>query len=194
MNSNARGKTFKNAILLLRESGTVRYGIRQEFVIQGGTMKRIMTATAVSVFATMVVAADVSPDEVEYSEYGAIETSLTGAPGNPVFGKEIMVARGKGNCIACHQVTALEEYPFHGEVGPTLDGVAERWSEAELRGIVANAKMTYDGTIMPAFYKVSGFTRPGNAFTGKAAEGPLEPLLTAQEIEDVVAYLQTLSE
>lgn len=157
-------------------------------------MKRIITAAAVAGFATMVVAAEVAPDDVVYGEYGEVQTSLSGVAGDPAAGKEIMVARGKGNCIACHQVTALEEYPFHGEVGPSLDGLAERRTAEELRGIVANAKMTYEGTIMPAFYKVSGFIRPGNAFTGKAAEGPLSPLLTAQEIEDVVAYLQTLSD
>jgi sulfur-oxidizing protein SoxX len=47
---------------------------------------------------------------------------------------------------------------------------------------------------MPSFYRVSGFTRPGNAFTGRAAEGALDPLLSAQDIEDVVAYLLTLTE
>lgn len=157
-------------------------------------MKRIITAGTLAAFATMSAAADVAPDDVVFTEYGEVTESLTGVPGDPAAGLEIMVARGKGNCIACHQVTALEEYPFHGEVGPSLDGVADRWDAAQLRGIVANAKMTYDGTIMPAFYRVSGFTRPGDAFTGKAATGPLDPLLTAQEIEDVVAYLQTLSE
>ena len=74
-----------------------------------------------------------------------------------------------------------------------LDGVGSRWNEAELRGIVANAKQVYDGTIMPAFYKVDGFIRPGNAYTGKAAE-TIEPLLTAQQIEDVVAFLMTLKD
>ena len=48
--------------------------------------------------------------------------------------------------------------------------------------------------MMPSFYKTAGYIRPGNAFTGKAAEGPLEPLLTAQQVEDVVAYLMTLKE
>lgn len=157
-------------------------------------MKRTMLTGAICILATMTIAGEVAPDDVVFSEYGEVEQSLSGLEGDPTAGKEIMVARGKGNCIACHQVTALEEFPFHGEVGPTLDGIAERRDAAELRGIVANAKMTYDGTIMPAFYKVSGFTRPGDAFTGNAADGPLSPLLTAQEIEDVVAYLQTLSE
>ena len=47
---------------------------------------------------------------------------------------------------------------------------------------------------MPSFYKTEGFIRPGNAYTGKAAEGELEPLLTAQQIEDVVSFLLTLKE
>ncbi len=75
-----------------------------------------------------------------------------------------------------------------------LDGAGDRWSEAELRGIVANAKMMFEGTMMPAFYKTEGFTRPGDAYTGKAPEGDLPPLLSAQQIEDVVAYLATLKE
>ena len=45
---------------------------------------------------------------------------------------------------------------------------------------------------MPAYYKVDGFTRPGNAYTGKAADGPLDPLLSAAQIEDVIAFLSTL--
>lgn len=157
-------------------------------------MKRLMLAGTFGALATVASAGDVAPDDVVFGEYGDVVTSLSGVPGDAVAGKEIMVARGKGNCIACHQVTALEEYPFHGEVGPSLDGIGEYRTAEELRGIISNPKMTYEGTIMPAFYRVSGFTRPGDAYTGKAAQGALSPLLTAQEIEDVVAYLQTLSD
>jgi sulfur-oxidizing protein SoxX len=164
------------------------------FMVQGGVMKRLLIACAAMAVATAAHSQGVAPDDVIYSEYGEVEVSLSGAPGNAAAGLEIMVARGKGNCIACHQVTALEEYPFHGEVGPTLDGVGGYRSAAELRGVVANPKVTYEGTIMPAFYRSSGFTRPGNAYTGKAAEGELAPLLTAQEVEDVVAYLLTLKD
>lgn len=157
-------------------------------------MKRTLTAALLGTGIATLAIAQTAPGDVSFGEYGQITESLTGVAGNPEAGLEIMVARGKGNCIACHQVTALEEYPFHGEVGPSLDGVGARWEEADLRGIVANAKMTFPDSIMPAFYRVDGFIRPGNAFTGKAAEGPLDPLLTAQEIEDVVAYLLTLQD
>lgn len=144
--------------------------------------------------ASTAIAETMGPGDVTYDEYGAVEASLSGAPGDAEMGAKIMVTKSKGNCISCHEVTALKDAPFHGEVGPVLDGVGSRWNAAELRGIVANAKMTYDGTVMPAFYKSTGFIRPGNAFTGKAGEEPLAPLLTAQEIEDVVAYLMTLTD
>jgi sulfur-oxidizing protein SoxX len=187
-------QTFNNLILLLRLLGAVGYGIPKKFMVQGGIMKRILSACAVVAVATVAYSEGIAPDDVQFTEYGEVETSLSGAPGDAAAGLEIMVSRGKGNCIACHQVEALDEYPFHGEVGPALDFVGEYRTEAELRGIVANAKMTFEGSIMPAFYRTSGFIRPGNAFTGKAAEGELSPLLTAQEIEDVVAYLLTLKE
>ena len=158
-------------------------------------MKRtVVLAAGLAMGAGVALADMVAPADVVFGEYGEIEASLTGVAGDPASGRELMANRGKGNCIACHAVTAMEDVPFHGEVGPTLDGVGGYRTEAELRGIVANAKHTFPDTVMPAFYRVDGFTRPGNAFTGKAAEGPLDPLLTGQEIEDVVAYLMTLTE
>ncbi|MFW8594327.1 sulfur oxidation c-type cytochrome SoxX [Cribrihabitans neustonicus] len=158
-------------------------------------MSRQLTfACALALAGAAAEAGVVAPESVAFDEYGAIEASLSGQPGDPEAGAAVMAERGLGNCVACHEISALSEVPFHGEVGPPLDGAGERWSEAELRGIVANAKMTFPGTIMPAFYKTTGFIRPGDAFTGEAGEEPLPPLLTAQQIEDVVAYLMTLRE
>lgn len=137
--------------------------------------------------------ADTAPVEVAYDE-GAVAQTLTGTPGNPDEGAKVMSNRGLGNCVACHAISAMPDVAFQGNVGPSLDGVADRWEEAQLRGIVSDAKMTFDGTIMPSFYKVGPYIRQGDAFTGKAAEGELPPLLTAQQIEDVVAYLMTLKE
>lgn len=145
-------------------------------------------------FFGSAMAAELAPQQVVYDE-GKVSASLSGMPGDVEAGRKVMTTRGQGNCVACHEVTALKEVPFHGEVGPTLDGAGERWTEAELRGIVANSKMTFEDSMMPSFYKVSGYIRPGNAFTGKAAKtAELPPLLTAQQIEDVVAYLLTLKE
>jgi len=134
----------------------------------------------------VVNAGSVSPGEVKFEE-GAVAASLTGVAGDPAKGKDWFVGRKLGNCLACHENSDAKGESFHGEVGPALDGVADRWEEAELRGILTNAKMMFDGTIMPAFYKDSGYTRPREDFAGKT-------ILTAQQIEDVVAYLMTLKE
>lgn len=142
---------------------------------------------------TVAVAEAVKPTDVVFMD-GAIEASLTGQPGDPAAGAVVM-NKGAGNCIACHQVTDLAHLPFQGNVGPSLDGVADRWSVAELRGIVANAKIMFPETRMPSFYKTEGFTRLGDGYTGKAhGDGEVQPLLTAQQIEDVVAYLETLKD
>lgn len=152
-------------------------------------MAVVLGATATSLSAEVI-----APGDVQTNEYGEVAESLTGVPGNAERGEEIMTTRSLGNCIACHQVTALEEYQFHGEVGPSLDGVASRWDTAALRGIVINAKTMFPESIMPGFYRNTGYIRPGDAYTGRAAPEELPPILTAQDIEDVVAYLQTLTE
>lgn len=156
--------------------------------------RAVAVAAAVSgCLHAAAMAAEIAPTAVVYAD-GAVATSLSGQPGNPEEGAKIVSTRALGNCVACHEVSALPNVAFQGNVGPSLDGTADRWSEAELRGIVANAKMTFEGTRMPAFYKTEGFTRPGAGYTAKAAPADLPPLLTAQQIEDVVAFLMTLKE
>lgn len=155
--------------------------------------RQFILAAALVGFAAMPAASDTAPKDVVFEE-GAIAASLTGVPGNAEEGAKVMSTRSLGNCVACHTVSAMPKVQFQGDVGPTLDGAASRWSEAQLRGLVANAKMTYEGTRMPAFYKVDGYTRPGEGYTTKPAAEPLSPILTAQQIEDVVAYLLTLKE
>lgn len=155
--------------------------------------KSIFTAAAVMIATTGLHAEEVLPTNVAYDD-GAVEQSLSGAMGDAANGRIIVGDKGQGNCVACHQVTDLADVPFQGEIGPMLDGAGERWSEAELRGIVANAKVMFEDSMMPSFYKTEGFFRPGNAYTGKAADDTFGPLLSAQQIEDVVAYLVTLKE
>lgn len=155
--------------------------------------RKLVLGLALSVLAVPAATAETAPAEVVF-DGGAVAASLSGSPGVAEEGAKVMSNRGLGNCVACHQIGAMPDVAFQGNVGPSLDGVADRWNEAELRGIVSDAKRTYDGTIMPSFYKTGPYIRQGDAFTGKAAEGELPPLLTAQQIEDVVAYLMTLKE
>ncbi len=154
-------------------------------------MKRALGVAAVLVLgAAQAQASEVKPTDVKFED-GAIAMSLTGVAGDVEAGAKIM-NKGAGNCVACHMIEDQSQLAFQGEIGPMLDGAGDRWSEAELRGIVANAKMMFEGTMMPSFYKTEGFIRLGNGYTGKSHEGDVAPLLTAQEIEDVVAYLMTL--
>lgn len=141
-------------------------------------------ACALLLASTSVFAEDVKPVDVSYID-GTVEESLTGVAGDPVKGRAIFANRKQGNCLACHVNNDLSEETFHGEVGPPMDGVSERWSEAELRGIVTNSKEMFEGTIMPAFYVDAGYNRPLDDFAGAS-------ILTAQQVEDVVAYLMTL--
>ncbi|MDC0343822.1 MAG: sulfur oxidation c-type cytochrome SoxX [Aestuariivita sp.] len=157
-------------------------------------MERIYIAVLALAASTYSLAAEeIAPTAVVFVD-GSIETSLTGAPGDATRGRDILGSRSAGNCVACHEVTDMANVPFQGNVGPMLDGAGDRWTEADLRGIVVNAKVMFEGSIMPSFYKTEGFTRPGNAYTGKAADDTFAPLLSAQQVEDVVAYLVTLKD
>lgn len=148
--------------------------------------KLALVLAAATLTATGAVAETVRPGDVAFSD-GAVDKSLTGVKGDPVKGKQWFVGRKLGNCLACHKNSDASKESFHGEVGPPLDGVADRYSEAELRGIVADAKKTFEDTIMPAFYRTAGLNRLHKDFEGKT-------ILSAQQIEDVVAYLRTLKE
>jgi len=116
----------------------------------------------------------------------AIPVPLTDRPGDPRQGEQVVIGRQLGNCLSCHEISALRAEPFHGEIGPSLDGVGSRWDLATLRMIVVNPKKVFgDETVMPAFYRTDGFNRVRAEFAGK-------PILTAQQVEDVVAYLAAL--
>jgi len=143
-------------------------------------------ATACAVLLGTAVAAADGTKSYEVVD-GTIPQSLTGKPGDPAAGKLAVVDRKLGNCLACHAISDLADQPFHGEVGPPLDGVADRWDEGSLRMLVVDAKTIYDGTIMPAFYRDGGYFRVKDTFAGK-------PILSAGQVEDVVAYLKTLKE
>jgi len=115
-----------------------------------------------------------------------IPAPLTAMPGDPKQGEQVLIERHLGNCLSCHEVSALRREEFHGEIGPSLDGVAGRWDAAALRMIIVNPKLVFGaGTVMPAFYRVDGLNRVRPDFAGK-------PILTAQQVEDVIAYLATL--
>ncbi len=149
-------------------------------------MKLAVIPASLLAMASIAFAGDTGADDVVFAD-GAVAASLTSAAGDAVNGRKVFANRKQGNCLACHVNSEMPEHSFHGEVGPSLDGVADRWTDAELRGILVNSKNTFEDSIMPSFYRLENGVRTLKKFQGKT-------ILSAQQVEDVLAYLQTLKE
>ncbi len=150
--------------------------------IVGGTFGVVAALTLMASVAT----ADETPKLAKFTvvEANSIPDSLTGKPGNAKKGRATAIDRKRGNCLACHAMP-IPEQAYHGQIGPDLKGVASRYKEGELRLRVVNSKVVNADTIMPAFYRNDGLHRVLKKFKGKT-------VLSAEEVEDVVAYLMTL--
>ena len=138
--------------------------------------------------ALMLTGAAVTPASAEFVRYtitgDAIPASLTGATGDATRGRAIVANRNAGLCLLCHSGPFPEER-FQGNLAPDLKGSSARWSVGQLRLRMVDSHKLNADTIMPPFYRVDGLSRVPTAYRDK-------PVLTAVEIEDVVAYLMTL--
>ena len=116
----------------------------------------------------------------------AIPTSLTGGKGDPERGRAIVTNRYVGLCLLCHNGPFPEER-MQGTLAPGLKGAGSRWSEGQLRLRIVDARRLNPNSIMPSYYRIAGLNRVAASLRGK-------PVLTAAQIEDVVAFLVTLRE
>jgi sulfur-oxidizing protein SoxX len=114
----------------------------------------------------------------------SVPASLTGARGDPARGRAIVASRQVGLCLLCHSGPFPEER-FQGDLAPDLGGAGRRLSEGQLRLRIVDSGRVNPATIMPAYLRSEGLERVAPPFRGK-------PILTAEQIEDVVAYLVTL--
>jgi len=115
----------------------------------------------------------------------AIAQSLTGAPGDAERGLKIVTNRQIGLCLLCHSGPYGDR--FQGTMAPDLSGAGSRWNEGQLRLRIVDASRFNPDTIMPPYYRIDGLNRVAPNFRGKT-------ILTAEQIEDVVAYLMTLKD
>ncbi|HEY9079278.1 sulfur oxidation c-type cytochrome SoxX [Magnetovibrio sp.] len=146
---------------------------------------KLMSAFFGLTLAGTIAASAQAEEMAQYSIVDdSIPASLTGKAGDAANGKKVVINRKKGNCLACH-VMPIPEEQFHGKTGPDLAGVAQRLDEATLRMRIVDPKVINHGTMMPSFYKTDQH-RVLKKFQGKT-------ILSAQEVEDVVAYLMTLN-
>ena len=138
--------------------------------------------------ALALLAASSAPGSAELVAYkiagDAIPASLTGSQGDAARGRVIVANHNLGLCLLCHSGPFPED-KFQGTMAPDLAGAGARWSEGQLRLRIVDASKFNPQTIMPPFYRVDHLTRVAPAFRDK-------PVLTAVEVEDVVAYLMTL--
>ena len=148
-------------------------------------VKFILAAAALAIGATTAAAGDVAPTQVKFTDL-TVAAPLTDKPGDPKEGRKAFANKKLGNCLACHVNKAMPEQAFQGEVGPPLDGVAERYKPAQLRAIVTNSKAVFGpDTVMPGFYTLDVGKHVRKDLVGKT-------ILTAEQVEGIVAYLSTL--
>lgn len=115
---------------------------------------------------------------------GGIAQPLTASAGDPARGRAIVANRQQGLCLLCHSGPFPEER-FQGNVATSLAGTGARWTVPQLRLRIVDSRLLNPDSVMPAFHRSSGPQRVGAAWVGK-------PILDAQQVEDVVAFLATL--
>lgn len=140
------------------------------------TTGAVAAASAVSASAQAPSAVVVSGD--------AIPRPLDDRVGDPAAGRRIVLDREVGNCLICHRVPERNEF-FQGDVGPNLAGVGGRLSVGQIRLRLVDISRLNPATVMPPYYRVDRLRRVAARYQGK-------PVLDAQQIEDVVAYLKSL--
>jgi sulfur-oxidizing protein SoxX len=149
---------------------------------------RLSASAAAALVVLTSIGTSAAPLQAELVPYkiagDAIPQSLTGTKGDPARGRAIVANRNVGLCLLCHSGPFPEDR-FQGNIGPDLSGAGSRWSEEQLRLRIVDARKLNPDTIMPPFYRVDDLTRVPAAYRDK-------PVLTAVEVEDVVAYLMTL--
>jgi sulfur-oxidizing protein SoxX len=152
---------------------------------RSGRARRGWPLLAWATLAAMPGSALAGPDIASYAVVGdAIPEPLTTAPGDAARGRAIVANRQVGLCLLCHSGPFPEER-FQGNLAPDLGGAGSRWSTGQLRLRLVDSRRLNPQTLMPAYHRVGGLERVGAAWKDK-------PVLSAQQIEDVVAFLATL--
>src|SRR5262245_22313198 len=143
-------------------------------------------ALAVAWLAAWPVRAQGEPDlRATYTVVGdGIPRRLTDSRPDVENGRRIVTDRLSGLCVLCHS-GPFPEARFQGDLAGNLAGTGARWSEAQLRLRLVDASRLNPQTIMPSYYRTDGLVRVGSSWRG-------QPVLSAQQIEDVVAFLRTL--
>lgn len=148
---------------------------------------KVLAALTATASLLVCLPALVMAQPASYTLVGdAVPQPLTAEPGDVARGRSIVANRQVGLCLLCHP-GPLPEERFQGNLAPDLTGAGSRWSEGQLRLRLVDARRLNPASLMPAYYRTDGLTRVAATVQG-------QPLLSAQQIEDVVAFLRTLKD
>jgi sulfur-oxidizing protein SoxX len=174
----------------MRPAAVTRFVSMAAVCVAARAVTLTATATATATFATTpsIGQPPTAPIASRYTISGdGITEPLSGLRGDAARGKSIVINRQQGLCVLCHQLPSGSNVAavFQGNIAPSLDGAGARLSEAQLRLRLVDSRAISPHSVMPTYYRVDALTRVSSTFQGK-------PILDAQQIEDVVAYLMTL--
>ena len=146
---------------------------------------RLKCLVVVAAHCAVLGACAYSPgaDRLPQVQADRIDQPLTAAPGDPARGREVVVGRD-GNCLFCHAIPETRER-FMGNIGPALSGVGSRLTAGQLRLRIVDPTRLKPDVVMPAYHRVEGLDQVARQYRGR-------PILDAQQVEDVIAYLLTL--
>ncbi len=171
------GQAVEESTSAIRRASRVNSTLDPPEQTQPSRHRRVRVLLAVWLFCT--------PSSLTASP-PTIDSPLTASPGNPDHGRRIVLDRATSACLLCHSGPFPAPH-LQGSIGPSLAGVGTRLSPGEIRLRLVDPARFNPDTVMPAYHATTGLTRVGQPWQGK-------PVLTAEQIEDVVAFLTTLRE
>jgi sulfur-oxidizing protein SoxX len=158
--------------------GTARHFARRP---RRGALVTALAGGSLALAAATIASAQTVPYEVVGD---AIVEPLQGLVGDAARGRALVADRREGLCLLCHTGPFPEER-FQGELSTSLTGVGRRWTPGQLRLRVVDARRVNPDSLMPAYHRTEGLQRVGSTWQGR-------PVFSAQQVEDVVAFLSTL--
>ena len=148
-------------------------------------MRLLFMALAISLGGVVVAGQAIGAPTPSYRVVdGGIPVALTAIPGDAMRGRDIASNRQVGMCQLCHQVPASNDR-FQGDIATSLAGAGTRWTASQLRLRMVDSRGVNADSVMPAYFKVDALHRVGATWRD-------QPILNAQQVEDVVAWLVSL--
>jgi len=159
--------------------------IREICVARPVALKRLCLSVLFCVVLSPVLLGCQATPRTEHADnIDSLPTPLTAQSGDIARGRALFASREGGHCVLCHQLDGLE-VAFQGNLGPSLNNIGARFSPAQLRMRIVDYDRIKPGVAMPSYYRQDGLNQVEDRFVNQT-------VLSAQDIEDIIAYLGTI--